>query len=284
MKPFYGIDRTALKKSTYHEGDCFIAATVSGLTRDSYQRALQGGAEQLEQTRLPLLLRCAKAVCGWVAALIFLGILKSDATLTEGYANAPFLFWACGICGVLWALLAVLSRRKSRAVTGQEEFGQAMRRLEGEIDRIHRELGVPETAKEVDVVQLAHRWKDGKLKIHTQGMETTPYTNVSMLVFRREDMLCFVDLENRYELPISELRCLRRVKKPLMLQGWNKAEKLNSEFYKPYKLSMDSYERVHTRAYGLLELNHEGVDWAVWLPPYELNYISALTGLPITDA
>ena len=32
MKPFYGIDRTTLKKNTFHEGDCFIAATVSDMT------------------------------------------------------------------------------------------------------------------------------------------------------------------------------------------------------------------------------------------------------------
>ena len=29
MKPFYGIDRTENKKNTFHEGDCFIAASTS---------------------------------------------------------------------------------------------------------------------------------------------------------------------------------------------------------------------------------------------------------------
>ena len=114
-------------------------------------------------------------------------------------------------------------------------------------------------------------------------METTPYTNMAMRVFRREDMLCLADQQCRYELPIAQMRCLRRVKKPLMIRGWNKDEPIKSEFYKPYKLTVDGYDRIHTKAYGLLELEHQGTEWAVWLPPYELNYISALTGLAITE-
>ena len=282
MKPFYGIDRTTLKKSTYHEGECFIAATVSDMTRESYERTLKSAAASMESTKLPGFLRVIRTACSWIFALIFIGILRSDVPLAEGYRNAPFLYWIMGGCGLVWGILAILARRKSGAVTGTEEFTQAMRRLDGEIERLRRELLVPADAKSVDVVQLTYRRKGDKLKIHTQGMETTPYTNIPMQVFRREDMLCLADMEHRYELPISAMTCLRKVKKPLLCQDWNKHESINSEFYKPYKLSLDSYNRVRTRAYGLLELHHQGTDWAVWLPPYELNYISALTGLSIT--
>lgn len=285
MKPFYGIDRTTLKKSTYHEGDCFIAASASDLTREGYERTRKAAADCVEQAKLPVVLRGIRTVCSWGFALIFIGILRSlgEVTLAEGYENAPGLYWIMGICALIWGVLTLLSRRKSSTVTGTEEFSRAMRRLDGEIERLRRELEVPAGAKSVDVVQLTYRWKDGKLKINTQGMETTPYTNVPMQVFRREDVLCLADLEHRYELPISAMRCLRKVKKPLVCQNWNKEEPINSEFYKPYKLTLDNYNRVRVRSYGLLELRHEGTDWAVWLPPYELNYISALTGLPITE-
>ena len=285
MKPFYGIDRTTVKKNTFHEGDCFIAATVRQASRESYERTLNAAANSVEQTKLPLVLRGIRTACSWIFALIFIGIIRSlgEVTLAEGYENAPGLYWAMGISALIWGILTILSRRKSNAVTNTEEFAQAMHRLDGEVERIQRELEVPAGAKSVDVVQLTYRWKDGKLKINTQGMETTPYTNIPMQVFRREDALCLTDLENRYELPIRSMRCLKKVKKPLICQNWNKHEPINSEFYKPYKLSLDNYNRVRVKSYGLLELHHEGSDWAVWLPPYELNYISALTGLPITE-
>ena len=285
MKPFYGIDRTTLKKNTFHEGDCFIAATVSDMTRQSYERALQSAAKELESTKLNPLLRGLKTVCSWITLIVFLSTIRAlrNVTIAEAFENAPFIFWLMGGCGIVWLVLTILTNRKAKTVMAGEDFNMSTRRLEGEIDRVFRELQVPEDAKQVDVVQLTYRWKNGTVKISTTGSETTPYTNVSLRVFRREDVLCLADLENRYELPISAMRRLKMVKKPLVIQGWNKAEKLNDPFYKPYKLTMDNYERVHTKSYGLLELNHDGVDWALWLPPYELNYISALTGLPITE-
>lgn len=285
MKPFYGIDRTTLKKNTFHEGDCFIAATVSDMTRQSYERALQSAAKELESTKLNPLLRGLKTVCSWITLIVFLSTIRAlrNVTIAEAFENAPFIFWLMGGCGIVWLVLTILTNRKAKTVMAGEDFNMSTRRLEGEIDRVFRELQVPEDAKQVDVVQLTYRWKNGTVKISTTGSETTPYTNVSLRVFRREDVLCLADLENRYELPISAMRRLKMVKKPLVIQGWNKEEKLNDPFYKPYKLTMDNYERVHTKSYGLLELNHDGVDWALWLPPYELNYISALTGLPITE-
>lgn len=285
MKPFYGIDRTTLKKNTFHEGDCFIAATVSDMTRQSYERALQSAAKELEATKLNPVLRGLKTVCSWITLIVFIGTIRAlrNVTIAEAFENAPFIFWLMGGCGMVWLVLTYLTNRKAKAVMAGEDFSMSTRRLESEIDRVFRELQVPEDAKEVDVVQLTYRWKNGTVKISTTGSETTPYTNVSLRVFRREDVLCLADLENRYELPISAMRRLKMVKKPLVIQGWNKEEKLNDPFYKPYKLTMDNYERVHTKSYGLLELNHDGVDWALWLPPYELNYISALTGLPITE-
>lgn len=285
MKPFYGIDRTTLKKNIFHEGDCFIAASVSDMTRQSYERALQSAAKELEATKLNPVLRGLKTVCSWITLFGFLSTIRAlrNVTMAEAFENAPFIFWLMGGCGVVWLVLTILTNRKAKNVMEGEGFGQSTRRLEGEIDRVFRELQVPEDAKQVDVVQLTYRWKNGTVKISTTGSETTPYTNVSLRVFRREDVLCLADLENRYELPISAMRRLKMVKKPLVIQGWNKEERLNDPFYKPYKLTMDNYERVHTKSYGLLELNHDGVDWALWLPPYELNYISALTGLPITE-
>ena len=285
MKPFYGIDRTTLKKNIFHEGDCFIAATVSDMTRQSYERALQSAAKELEATKLNPLLRGLKTVCSWITLIVFLSTIRAlrNVTIAEAFENAPFIFWLMGGCGMVWLVLTILTNRKAKTVMAAEDFNMSTRRLEGEIDRVFRELQVPDDAKQVDVVQLTYRWKNGTVKISTTGSETTPYTNVSLRVFRREDVLCLADLENRYELPISAMRRLKMVKKPLVIQGWNKEEKLNDPFYKPYKLTMDNYERVHTKSYGLLELNHDGVDWALWLPPYELNYISALTGLPITE-
>lgn len=285
MKPFYGIDRTTVKKNTLHEGDCFIAASVSSMAGGALEKAALESAAADNKAKLPLPLGCLQQGSGILALLMLGGLFRAMGTvgIQQAYANAPWVFWTLGVCAAVWLVLSVAGSAIRKKATATEEFGIAEKRLESAIDAAFRELGVPQNAKDVDVVCLRHKWKDGKLKIHTQGMETTAYSSEPFKVFVREGKLCLANLEHRYEIGLNELRCLRSVKKPIISEGWNKPEAPNEGFYKPYKLTVDNYQRIHMRSYGLLELEHEGEGWAIWLPPYELNYISALTGLNITE-
>ena len=285
MKPFYGIDRTENKKNTFHEGDCFIAASTSRAVRSAMERAAEGAAVQLRKSKLPAPLGWARTVCGWAAVLLLFSIVRAlrNVTLLEGYENAPAIFWLMGICAAVWLVLTAIGAVIRKNVQATEDFTVAVKRAEDQVDAAFRELGVPADAKDVDVIAISHRWKNGKLKPVAYGLETSERTTEPFKVYRREDRLCFATPEKRYEFRLSELEVLRSVKKHLYSKGWNKEEEFNEGFYKPYKLTMDDYRRIHMRSYGLLELEHEGVRWAIWLPPYELNYISALTGLKIVE-
>lgn len=285
MKPFYGIDRTENKKNTFREGDCFIAASTSRAVSSAMERAAEGAAVQLRKAKLPFPLGGIRALCGWTAALMFIGIIRAlgNVTLLEGYENAPFLFWLTGICGAVWLVLTVIGAVIRKNVQATEDFTVAVKRMEDQVDAAFRELGVPGDAKDVDVIAISHRWKNGKLKPVAYGLETSERTTEPFKVFLREDRLCFATPEHRYEFRLSELQVLRSVKKHIYSKGWNKEEDYDEGFYKPYKLTVDNYGRIHMRSYGLLELEHEGIRWAIWLPPYELNYISALTGLKIVE-
>ena len=285
MKPFYGIDRTENRKNTFREGDCFIAASTSRAVSSAMERAAEGAAVQLRKSKLPFPLGGIRTVCGWAAALLLFSIVRAlrSVTLLEGYENAPFLFWLTGICAAVWLVLTIIGAVIRKNVQATEDFTVAVKRVEDQVDAAFRELGVPGDAKDVDVIAISHRWKNGKLKPVAYGLETSERTTEPFKVFLREDRLCFATPENRYEFRLSELQVLRSVKKHIYSQGWNKDEEYDEGFYKPYKLTVDNYGRIHMRSYGLLELEHEGIRWAIWLPPYELNYISALTGLKIVE-
>lgn len=285
MKPFYGIDRTENRKNTFREGDCFIAASTSRAVSSAMERAAEGAAVQLRKSKLPFPLGGIRTVCGWAAALLLFSIIRAlrSVTLLEGYENAPFLFWLTGICGAVWLVLTVIGAVIRKNVQATEDFTVAVKRMEDQMDAAFRELGVPADAKDVDVIAISHRWKNGKLKPVAYGLETSERTTEPFKVFLREDRLCFATPEHRYEFDRAELQVLRSVKKHIYSKGWNKEEDYDEGFYKPYKLTVDNYGRIHMRSYGLLELEHEGIRWAIWLPPYELNYISALTGLKIVE-
>lgn len=285
MKPFYGIDRTENRKNTFREGDCFIAASTSRAVSSAMEQAAEGAAVQLRKSKLPFPLGGIRTVCGWAAALLLFSIVRAlrSVTLLEGYENAPFLFWLTGICAAVWLVLTVIGAVIRKNVQATEDFTVAVKRVEDQVDAAFRELGVPADAKDVDVIAISHRWKNGKLKPVTYGLETSERTTEPFKVFLREDRLCFATPEHRYEFDRAELQVLRSVKKHIYSKGWNKEEDYDEGFYKPYKLTVDNYGRIHMRSYGLLELEHEGILWAIWLPPYELNYISALTGLKIVE-
>ena len=285
MKPFYGIDRTENRKNTFREGDCFIAASTSRAVSSAMERAAEGAAVQLRKSKLPFPLGGIRTVCGWAAALLLFSIIRAlrSVTLLEGYENAPFLFWLTGICGAVWLVLTIIGAVIRKNVQATEDFTVAVKRMEDQVDVAFRELGVPGDAKDVDVIAISHRWKNGKLKPVAYGLETSERTTEPFKVFLREDRLCFATPEHRYEFRLSELQVLRSVKKHIYSKGWNKEEDYDEGFYKPYKLTVDNYGRIHMRSYGLLELEHEGIRWAIWLPPYELNYICALTGLKIVE-
>lgn len=285
MKPFYGIDRTENRKNTFREGDCFIAASTSRAVSSAMERAAEGAAVQLRKSKLPFPLGGIRTVCGWAAALLLFSIIRAlrSVTLLEGYENAPFLFWLTGICGAVWLVLTIIGAVIRKNVQATEDFTVAVKRMEDQVDAAFRELGVPADAKDVDVIAISHRWKNGKLKPVAYGLETSERTTEPFKVFLREDRLCFATPEHRYEFGRAELQVLRSVKKHIYSKGWNKEEDYDEGFYKPYKLTVDNYGRIHMRSYGLLELEHEGIRWAIWLPPYELNYISALTGLKIVE-
>ena len=270
MKPFYGIDRTENKKNTFHEGDCFIAASTSRAVSSAMERAAEGAAVQLRKSKLPAPLGWVRTVCGWAAVLLLFSIVRAlrNVTLLEGYENAPAIFWIMGICAAVWLVLTAIGAVIRKNVQATEDFTVAVKRVEDQVDAAFRELGVPADAKDVDVISISHRWKNGKLKPVAYGLETSERTTEPFKVYRREDRLCFATPENRYEFRLSELQVLRSVKKHLYSKGWNKEEDFDEGFYKPYKLTMDDYRRIHMRSYGLLELEHEGVRWAIWLPPY----------------
>lgn len=285
MKPFYGIDRTENKKNTCHEGDCFIAASVSGMAGDALTRAAEQTVAAQKRASLPVPLGIVHKGAGLIAALLFFGIIRGlrNVTLLQAYENAPGLFWTLLGCAGAWLVLTAVGGVIRKKAESTEEFAAAVRRMEQGVEAAFRELGVPQNAKAVDVICIRHRWKNGKMKPVANGMEISEYISEPFQTYVQGGKLCLANVEHRYEFDLREIKCLRNVKKHLYSQGWNKDESFREGFYKPYKLTADNYGRIHMKRYGILELEHAGESWGIWLPPYELNYIAALTGLNITE-
>ncbi|MDY6181698.1 MAG: hypothetical protein SPI15_12755 [Candidatus Faecousia sp.] len=109
MKPFLGIDLTIDPKNEQINGKEFLIQLPSATLSQSLDTSTDQVNQIIKTSKLPLPFRIFQFICGICALLIASGILRADVSLEEGYQNAPWLFWAGGICAAVWLVLWICS-------------------------------------------------------------------------------------------------------------------------------------------------------------------------------
>lgn len=279
MKPFLGIDLTTDKKNEQLNGGNFMTHKPSLALSDSLKSSTEQADTTIKRSKLPQPFRILQYISGIIALLFIGGILKADISLAEGYRNAPWVYWGAGICAVVWFLLWVWSKLKSKTVLGTEESTRTFSNLEGISNAIYTELAVPADAKEVDILSFFYKVKEGKIKVCEKGLQMAPYLNPAYRIFADSENLYLANLEGKYTLPLSSVVSLHTIKKHIRIIRWNKEASCQEGCYKQYKITTDQYGCVHCRHYHILEINHHGEKYGVYIPCYELPVFEELTGL-----
>ena len=242
--------------------------------------------ETMEKSQLAKPLRVVEYVCsmGWLITLcgILRAVLKADhptAQLRLAYRNAPGVFWAFGVCLLVWAALRVLGRKKSRQVLETEESERVFARTENSMSAIFDELGVPHDAQEVDVLTFFYKEKGGECRACEKTMQMNTHFNPIFRLFFDDENLYLANLDGKYTFPRVSLRGIRRVNKRIRLESWNKEEPCNQGRYKAYKLSEGDNGLIYCKPYYILELDRAGERWGIYFPCYELPAFERATGL-----
>lgn len=277
MKPFLGIDLTTNKKNEQFNGIEFLAAKPSSALAQALAQSSEKAEKTVEESKLPQFFRVLQVICGITAALFVGGILKADVSLAEGYQNAPWIYWTAGICLVVWLVLKMLGIQKAKSVLSADENTQVFSNWEGIANAVYAELAVPADAKEVDILSFFYKVKDGNIKVCEKGLQIAQYINPVFKVFSDSENLYLANLEGKYAFPLSSIVSIRTVKKHIRIAGWNKKEKFNKGIYKHYKLTTDNYGCIHCKYYYILEINHYGESWGIYIPCYELPIFEELT-------
>lgn len=286
MKPFFGNDRTTDKKNDYMNAEPFLVATPPA--QASRMQELSGEAvdETIRESRLPLFARIFTWICGYLAliclgGLVWEGLVWERVPIRTAYANAPQLFWVGGVCLVLFVLLLILGHRKQKAVLESEDADRYVDRLVETTNDVFSQLGVPETAEEVNALGFFYRVKkDGEVRpCKGFAMQLALYFNYTFRAYVDGERFCLANLEGVYAVPLAELKAIRTVRKRIALSQWVKDDPITDEKYKPYKLGMDRYGTVYAKEYHVLEFEHEGEAWGIWFPNYDLPAYEKLTGL-----
>ena len=268
MKPFLGVDLTTDKKNEQFNGSEFLVQKTSERLSEALAASSEKAEQTIEESKLPLPLRIGQYVCGLAALIIISGMLKSGTSFAQGYQNAPALYWAAGICAVVWLILWLCSKQKSKAVLETDESAQTFAYLDGVTDAVYAELKVPADAESVDVLGFFYKVKDGDIRVCEKGV--AQYLNPEFRVFADSENLYLVDLDGKYAFPLSSVVQMHTINKHIRIAGWNKEEKFNKGIYKQYKLTTDKYGCIHCKYYHILEINHNNESWGIYIPCYEL--------------
>lgn len=287
MKPFLGKDITHDKKNEEYNGKEFIVAEPSPAMAVALESSAEKALGVMEASKLPLPLRIVKSICGVAAALIAVAIIRAlgrdDIGIAEAYGNAPALFWVLGVTAVLWLILKLLADRKEKAVLGSEDSARIDSRLDGVVESIFAEFGVPDSACDVDILSFKYKLKDGIPKVVESGMTLAPYDNFVYKLFSDAENIYLANADVKYAFPLDSLRTIRKVNKKAIVPSWNKDEAMNEGEYKQYKVAADKFGSIHIKPYYILEFEREGELWGIYFPCYELPAFTELTGLSVEE-
>lgn len=279
MIPFFGIDLTTDKKNQQPSGQNFLSKKPSAPLTQSLTASANKAEENLQRAKLPLLLRILQYLFGIVALVFALGIFRSKVPFAVGYQNAAWVYWTAGICLIAWLVLTIWGMVRSRSVLGAEESRQTFSGLEQFNDAIFEDLKVPADAKTVDILSFFYKAEDGTIRVCEKPLQMAPYINLDFKLFADHEFIYLANLEGRYTFPRASLVKIATVDRHIRLHGWNKEEPYNKGIYKPYQLTTDGYHTIHCTGYHILHIDHNGSDWGIYFPSYELPAFEEVTGL-----
>ena len=275
MKPVFGIDITTNKKNEHINSEEFIIQTTSKEKAKALEEKQENLLQTVEKSKLPLWIRIVKIVCGFYALIVIVGVIKAlpDVGFDQALRNAPILIISGVLSLIVWLIMQFLSKRKEKRVMTEQNAEQQIEALDTDIQNIYEELNVPDDAASVDVLFLPYKVKNGNI------IPQNLYVNLDLKIFKTEDNLCLADLENVYSFPLSSLQSIQTVKKHITIPSWNKDTEPTKDEFKPYKMGVDQYGRVHLKSYHILTLMHNGRIHGIYFPCYELPAFENLTGL-----
>jgi hypothetical protein len=254
---------------------------------DALSQALDSSTKQvaksLKKAQLPTALSVIRYLCALFAVICIGGLLKGLAhsgglTLDTAYRNAPGVFWAGGMCLVIWAVLTLVKKRKERTVLESDETVHDIKTLQDSIHAVETDLGIPSYAATADILTFFYKTKGDRIKLRTPGLQTAPYLTSAFSVFSDGENLCLANNEGKYAIPLTNITALRTVKKRTLLVNWSKTEPHNKGYYKQFKLARDRYGRILCKTHSILEFHSGGQQWALYIPNYELPIFEGLIG------
>lgn len=256
--------------------------TISDSTFELLDKADEKVDELEDKASLPRG-ACILGIISVAVGIIGLAVIDTwtdDVGVAEVYSKVPWLFYLT-VAGFLgFGLMAVAAIIKNKRVMKTEEAELTMNYANAAINNAYRELKVPEAAEEIDCFQFQFLIRNDKVKIKNNSIDCAE--NQTKRVFFEDGNLCLADAYNVYGIPLSSIVGIRKVKKRLHFDEWNREVKYNKSEYKPYKIWEDK-NSLSFKNYYIMDINHPTGEYELYIAPYDIEKIVRLTGINPTE-
>ncbi len=189
-----------------------------------------------QKANLPLVLRIIMQIGFYMGGLLFVsdvfGIL--NRSFEQVWNDTWYLVIAAVILLAVSLALFLMQRQKireARKIAEETMLEERTQRLE---DASRKELGIPENAVHIDVIQTSYELMDDEEEAY--GSEN----NISLYAYCQDDSLCFANTVWVLKIPFSSIQKVVWVKEQKVFYHWNKEESYNSKTYKPYHVKKDN--------------------------------------------
>lgn len=259
----------------------FLRAEVSADQTQRLDDTVEQGEALEKKAGLPWfgkLFLWVGTIAGLFGARLFL-----EEVFEEGFTELAVGGLIVAVVGfaVMGGLL-LLARRRATAVLESDEGELFLQGVEQNAASSKAVLGIPEDAKDLDVLGSMYTIKRGKEKCPHKFM--FEYVALDNYVFVENGELMLADLHSKYAIPLSAITAVRCQRKKTAINSWNKADAPKSATYKPYKIAYDEDNDIFTvRAVYTLEIAYNGERYALVVPDYDWELVlQPLTGLQVT--
>lgn len=276
MKLLFGVDVT---DPAHHKEVCSALCTreLSGPLQAQYDALEAAEAEYGRLSSLPKWLLYVKKLIGYASAVFLLSFISSAFEQNPNTNHRIVsLDELLGIILLLvWIALTCFDLQKTKDVITSDEF-LASKRQAADLEQAARlDLGVPEDAAEMDVLCSRYRWKYGEM-VCADSSIIWYYGNISMHAWQENGCFCLADLTMRFDIPLSDIRTIERVKKGYDFSAWNKPEPYKAEKYKPYRVHVVN-GNLSVYGYISMVVLLQEEDYEIRLPVWEADTLSRLT-------
>lgn len=229
---------------------------------------------------IPRWLNWTAIILGMIGFIVVIGFLEalSDVGFSTAYDNAGWLLYGGGACLLVAAPIFIYKFYRIRTTVNSTAARDALAERERLNARCFEDLGVPQTADDIDVFCETFKEKNGKTK---KVWRIYQYINISCKIYRDGENLYLADTDGVYAFPLSSFFEIMTVRKNALFWGWNKEGPFNKPPYKQYKVRKNKYGVFFVKPHYYIKFLAFNEEYMLVIPSYELETLQKYLTLNI---